>query len=99
MKVKELLTDESKWAKGEWAKDARGCCCSYTSERAVCFCLGGAIARCYGIKLGQQIFADQEIYKRVATFLHLGILTISQWNDDKTRTFDDIKKVVEELDI
>ena len=47
MKLTELLSDKSKWTTKAWARDAEGTPCLISSESAVCFCLSGAISRCY----------------------------------------------------
>ena len=47
MKVKDLLTDESKWTKGAYSRDAEGETTDLLDRGAVCWCLRGAIDLCY----------------------------------------------------
>lgn len=47
MKVQELLSDRSKWTQGRLARDARGIPCSPRSSEAVCWCVYGALDKCY----------------------------------------------------
>jgi hypothetical protein len=47
MKVRELLSDESKWCKGPLAVDKEGRQTTPKSPTACKWCLWGAILRCY----------------------------------------------------
>lgn len=47
MKVHELLTDETKWCKGDLARNSRGRTVSPKDDTAVCWCMLGAMLRCY----------------------------------------------------
>ena len=90
MKVKELLTDETKWTKRVFARTAGGFRVSPTNKDATCWCLLGAIERCYP---GSQYCAIRD---KVIGFLQY---PISLWNDSPNRTFKDVKNLVTELDI
>lgn len=91
MKVHELLTDESKWTKGWYAKTVDGNKVSVTDDAAARWCLFGAVWKCYRDParmrtILSQVFADRE---REAIW----------WNDDPERTFDDVRDLVTRLDI
>lgn len=93
MKVKELYTDASKWTQRTYAADANGECVSYHMDSAVCFCLAGAIHRCYP----EDNEEKNTVYKKLNQRLH-GLMYID-WNDEPGRTFEEVKALVEELDI
>ena len=58
-------------------------------EDSTCFCLIGGI---------QLIYKNpNEIENKVA--MHLGVMSISYWNDKEYRTIEDIQNLVKELDI
>ena len=100
MKVKELLSDESKWTKGVLAKTSSGSDCSPTDPKATCFCILGAIDHCYA---NNPIAADLAITKVKKAIAIVGYnilvpMTISTFNDHHA-TFEDIKKVLEIADI
>jgi len=48
MTIQELLTDETKWTQSAYARLASGEPCSSVHPEAVCWCLIGAVNRCYG---------------------------------------------------
>lgn len=92
-KVKELLSDESKWCKRTYARDANDVSISADSDAACSFCLLGAIHRCYQI-------GSIDVIKRVRTKLQIeSYETVGTWNDNRNTTFADVKALVEELDI
>lgn len=93
MKVKELLSDESKWTKGAYARNALGRQALVEDSEAVCWCFEGAIMKCYGDILSQVI--EDKILAKISLQNH----SIITWNDDSERTFAEVKALVEELDI
>ena len=97
MKMKDLFVDEPTWTQHVYAKDINGVGIPYENNRfadeAVYYCLLGAIFRCYLTKSEQDI-----IIKRIIEFLNNG-MPIHVWNDQKGRTFKDIKDLVLTLDI
>lgn len=92
MKVKDLLTDESKWLKVDLARNHRGESCSPDDVHAVAFCLFGAILRVYDSECDY-------VRHRVANFANAPLGSVALWNDDEERTFADVRALVEELDI
>lgn len=98
MKIKELLSDRSKWTKGYSALDTVGWIVTPNSPDAVCWCLYGAIRVCYpdfsdltkvGTKLNDTI--QHKIGNKSITYII--------WQDQPERTFEEVKALVEELDI
>jgi hypothetical protein len=89
MKVRELLSDESKWTRRRFAATTQGTPCLPRDRRAAQWCLYGAIERCYGVH-------GAEVTCRLIQHLQA---SLADWNDDPARTFADVKRLVEELDI
>lgn len=94
MKIKELLSAPEKWTQGAFCKTADGRDCGRVE--AVCFCLKGAMQVCY--------IAPQKrtmIYEKMAAVLPEaeGICRIVAWNDAPERTFEEVKELVERLDV
>lgn len=89
MKVHELLDSPERWTQGWLAKDKEGRHVSVHADNATCFCLVGAVGKCYsGLR-----------YLNVIEVLEKEIGMIARWNDARGRTFDQVKALVERLDI
>lgn len=91
MKVKELFSDPSKWTQNTLYRDNTGKEVPWNNPNIVSFCLLGAIRHCY------RYFQYIPIEILVRDKLIIGDITI--WNDDPDRTFEEVKELVEELDI
>lgn len=96
MKVRELLTDSSKWMQWGLAKDAKGKRVNPKQDFAQSFCLVGAIMHCY----------PESGFAEAMTKVRMRInrerpepLSITFWNDESSRKFEEVKALVEELDI
>lgn len=98
MKMKEFYTHESKWTTQYLARDKR------TKKRASmskamscpenhCFCLLGALELCYN----PYTHIDKHNTIRNKLFDEVG--DIARFNDSPNTTFEDIKNLVEKLDI
>lgn len=92
MKVSELLNDSSRWIKGEYARNSTGKEVDEYSPEAVCFCLHGAIQRCY-----PHFNTCQEVVAKVKA--EIFPITITSFNDAPSTTFSDIQTLVTKLDI
>lgn len=90
MKVKDLLTTEETWVKRGYAKTDRGYNTYPTSNNAASWCLRGAIIYCYPVDETLQIF------ERVRAKIRI---KLTEWNDAPTRTFAEVRQLIEELDI
>jgi hypothetical protein len=101
MKVKELLSEESKWTTGVLAKNGDGYDCSPTDPDASCFCLLGAIDKCYDGFDSKKDLAIIKLKRAISRHTNAIIvipMTISTFNDHHA-SFEDIKKVLEIADI
>lgn len=99
MKIKELLTDESKWTRGISARNSIGKPIAFDSPLATCWCLIGAYIKCYPgeVDLTNPNSVYQKLIKAVKT--KTPFIGISVFNDHPQTTFADIRKLIEELDI
>lgn len=91
MKIKELLTDASKWTQGTFARDKKGNIVSVNDNSAVSWCLGGAMHKCYP--------DDVDYYKIKNLVSNCIVTSIPDWNDDLNRTFANVRDLVQKLDI
>ena len=93
MTLKELFTDESRWTQGCFARDAEGNEVGLEDPAAVKFCLAGGVLLCY-------LFGERKGVSRVVNKIitHVGH-SIPTWADSPERTFADIKRLINELDI
>lgn len=99
VKIKDLYDTPDKWTKGALARDKNGAHImeygiddevqQVNHPNAVCWCLTGAILKCYPDNYG-------EIRAKVRNYTNGGIWT---WNDLEGTTFQDIRELVEKLDI
>lgn len=97
MKVKELLSSPEKWTQGTYARDALGGRpVPPLDEDAVCFCLIGAVRKCYPI-ISDQCPVLAKITLELCTNLKMAVIT--DWNDYPDRTFEQVKQLVDKLDI
>lgn len=91
MKIKELLSDASRWTQHAFARDTIGRNIYTNAEEAYSYCLLGAAMKCYPpttparilIKIKEEIECE----------------SILDWNDAPERTFEEVKALVEKLDI
>lgn len=91
MKIQELLSDESKWTRGEIARGKNGEPIYHHSEDATCWCLYGAALKCYTV--GSE---RTKVLNKISD--SIGLISIRYYNDT-IASFQDIRKLVEELDI
>jgi hypothetical protein len=96
IKVRDILSDVSKWTRFSDAIDSEGNECDVDDERAVKFCLAGALRRAYK---GQELDDAIKHIEGVMGPLVAGVLSIRGWNDDRRRTFDEVRKVIERADV
>lgn len=98
MKVQDLLSSEEKWSKGSLAVDEFGNGVAYNSKEAASFCLEGAILKCYRGKMKRT-----EIIHTMANLIDVRTYgkykAIAYWNDAPERTFKQIRKLIEGMDI
>ena len=95
MKMKEFYTDKSKWCKEAYATDILGLPCSIYSPFATKFCPATLCKKLYGyeyVKIRQRMNGYVHRLNRV-------FFDVLVWNDYPLTTFEDIKKMVNKLDI
>lgn len=90
MKVQDILTDESRWCKEHCAYDAFGLVVSPSDEKAVKWCLLGALTAAGLWNSPENNRLTNEIMERFGT-------GVSVWNDKVT--FPEVRALIEELDI
>ncbi len=101
MKIKDLLSDESKWTKGANARmepTRNSIPVAPEGPDAVCWCLLGAAAKCY---IGQPIALQDSLAKIKEGINRPGGINdaIADWNDRPCRTFAQIQELVTRLDV
>ena len=95
MKIHELLSDNRKWIRRKSAADKYGYSVEPTSPQAVCWCLSGAIEKCY---LG----TAENTHIRVVIIEYLQRKlnwTSPLWLYNDAVSYEKIKELVDELDI
>lgn len=98
MKISELLSDESKWCKGDYARDAQGMPINHLSSDARSWCLLGAAYRCYYSDEAVRVISKMSEALR-ASGMDGGWGEISEFNDDPDTDFKTIRKFLVELDL
>lgn len=102
MKVSYILSDESKWTKNTLARNSSGLAVPPLDENAVCWCLQGAIIKSVQICPGD-VYDNQEynrIQDKVAGYvIKKQEIWYTNWNDKVTTSFQDIQKMLKELDL
>lgn len=91
MKIKELLSDESKWTQGAHARDKDEIPVNSQSPEAVRWCLVGAWEKCYPPRSYGEWEAWEALSKRFAP------RSVSTAND--SLTFAEIKAELDDLDV
>jgi hypothetical protein len=98
VKIKELLSDESKWCRGAFAKDKDGFPITESHQDACKWCLAGAGYFCYGI-VDWENEVGPRAWAAIRKLTGLEEVSASRWNDDPNTKFEDVRKLIEELDI
>lgn len=89
MKISELFSDPKAWTKGALARTAGGTGVGAMESKAVCWCLMGAIGKCYTHTERREILL--KIQDRIAPS------NISEFND--FQGYQAVVDLVKELDI
>lgn len=89
MKISELFSQPAAWTTGTMARNAEGMAVGSTHSEAVCWCLMGAVMKCYRIEERGRVF--DKIRKRVEPS------SISQYND--VQGYENVVNLVKELGI
>jgi len=94
MKIHKFLNNPKKWTHGSLARDHRGYGTLPIGRYAKSWCLAGIMIKCYG--------GSSDKYNEVKNKLQQELgrsMSITLWNDDPNRTFQDVKNLVTRLDI
>ncbi len=104
MKVKDFFDNENKWTKGAFARDVLGNKLQHPEDPdAVSWNLSGAIALNYFYFVPEHLKTKE--YKDVlAEKMHkicdiIGTKNVWEWECSKERTFEEVKFVIEQVDI
>ena len=92
MKVKDFLT-KNNWTKGCFAMDINGNSVSPQDSKAYSWCLVGAIMNCYKDPLAVHKVIIK-IRKKILPYKY-----VCEFNDNGNTAFEDIHRLIEELDI
>jgi hypothetical protein len=98
-KVKDLLTNESKWTQGAPAREADGGECSVNSPGAVSYCLLGAVYAVCGCKTRDSRRAIVKLAVAAGLPVDIPDARLIIWNDDGARTFEEVRSVIEKADV
>ncbi len=90
MKIRELFKTKKDWIQKAAAKTKDGFPVLPKNENAVCWCLKGAIEKCY--PEGKWLEIGEKIRMEIQN-------SIINWNDNENRTFKQVKALVKKLDI
>lgn len=98
MKIHELLATPDKWTQRAFAKTATGEITSSLAPDAKCWCLVGAIVKCYGDD-GIEGFQARMDVTRNLTIAAGEPDSIVNWNDNPSRTHAEVLELVKRLDV
>src|SRR6478735_6768820 len=91
-KAWKLLASYDRWTQGQYARDKDGGNCVSCSQRAVKWCVLGAVMRVYPRDYDKIILA---INAKVAD----GIWGIVHWNDSPERKHSEVVEALKDLDV
>lgn len=96
MKIHELLRKPESWTQGFSARDSDGCPRTSHSKEAVCWCLSGAIRKCYGSNSWLIVNKLVQALNPTGNEFNYSIVL---WNDAAERTHAQVLKLVRECDV
>lgn len=96
MKAYELLSDESKWARRSYAYAEDGSPCDPRWKGACSWCVLGALEKCYSDPA--DICGGREYIQQVGKLRDV-VGNISQWNDSRLTTYENVVETLRRLDI
>ena len=98
MKIKELLDKPEKWTTGSYARDYNRWSVVSSSPEATCYCLAGAMRKCYPL-YEERLQVSRKLIDAITAIPKMHFSCIESYNDYPDRTFDEIKQLVETLDV
>jgi len=102
MKLKEWFTSPDKWTQRGWARTAQDehIFANDPKKEPISICLLGAMIRlCPDEELAKNHGRVQEYIKNTGFVVPEGVAIIPRWNNDPTRKFEEVQKLVNDLDI
>ncbi len=96
MKIHQLLETPDKWTQGAFARLPDGKAVKSNHPNAVCWCLIGAICKCYD-GIGAKTAISDAILAAAAGAVAGEML--STWNDHPSRTHAEVLELVKRLDV
>jgi hypothetical protein len=99
MKAKDKLTCLADWTQGAAARDRFGLPCSPESKRAVSYCILGVLMRVY--EADEWESAVGRVMKAIWArgWKRKSLLDIAAWNNHPSRTFEEVRQVIEKADV
>lgn len=97
MKAHELLADPKRWTKWAYARDVNGNGVKPESDDAVCWCIKGAIIKCYGGSFAQYGKQRNKVVDKLEELYD--ILQIHEFNDCIGTTHEQVVSLLKELDV
>jgi hypothetical protein len=93
--AREILNSRDKWTVGQLARDMCGIGVSPHSDKAVCFCLDGALSLANGRVVNRKKIPTllAIVRSKFATFSKSSV-TIARFND--THTYEDVIEIIDE---
>lgn len=99
MKIRELYSDPTRWTKGCFAKNKEGIAVPFRSSDAYAFCLMGAVSYCYSDNDNDEMALKVDTKIRNYLRQKTGSGKQASWNDAPERTYEEVKAMVDELDV
>jgi hypothetical protein len=99
MKVRDLLTHESKWTQYSLARNRVSEGCLVNSPGAAKYSLLGAVYATYGDKTPKARRAITKLVVAAGLPVDVPVQRLATWNDDAERTFEEVRKVIEKADV
>jgi hypothetical protein len=97
MKTYELLDSPEKWTKGVCARDSRGKEIDPESPKAICWCIKGALYKCYPDDDDWYTAYNQLVKaKGYETWKYGGVVS---WQDDPRTTYEEVIEVLKLADV
>ncbi len=91
MKLKNLFKTKSTWTQEAFARNKNNDIVSVNSRNSVKYCLMGGLIKCYKFNDHPNIL--DKLFKETGT------TNLVTWNDSSLRKFQDVKKLVNKLNI
>lgn len=92
MKAHELLNSRDRWTTRQGARDFKGNPVGVIDERATCWCMLGAIAKCHGAAMHDKV----RVVKGVLRDRNIDVCP-AKFND--THTYEEVLEVLKEADV